>query len=224
MWQTSYIGFLRNYICLCWLSCASLRSNFKHYSFLSLLPSGTEKVVWNGNTKEPSEHWKAAWNFSTGDERKPMIAWDSSNVYIRPQFFSGKSNVSRTISRVDIYFFSYNLGYLKCFFFSSGKSNVSRTIFWSFIWFSDFLRDCFHVEVPRTTTVCLDLLQFISFFHVILSYINSDLEYDLFFLSFNCLLLDRFSTKFTLDLSTKGSCWINKFRGQWFFVFNFEFF
>ena len=193
MWQTSYIGFLRNYICLCWLSCASLRSNFKHYSFLSLLPSGTEKVVWNGNTKEPSEHWKAAWNFSTGDERKPMIAWDSSNVYIRPQFFSG-------------------------------KSNVSRTIFWSFIWFSDFLRDCFHVEVPRTTTVCLDLLQFISFFHVILSYINSDLEYDLFFLSFNCLFLDRFSTKFTLDLSTKGSCWINKFRGQWFFVFNFEFF
>ena len=118
-----------------------------------------------------------------------MIAWDSSNVYIRPQFFSGKSNVSRTISRVDIYFFLTILVILNVFFFSSGKSNVSRTIFWSFIWFSDFLRDCFHVEVPRTTTVCLDLLQFISFFHVILSYINSDLEYDFFFSFFQLFIL-----------------------------------
>ena len=34
--------------------------------------------------KEPSEHWKDAWDFSTGDELKLMIAWDSSNINIQP--------------------------------------------------------------------------------------------------------------------------------------------
>ena len=58
--------------------------------------------------------------------------------------------------------------------------SLTLTIFWSFIRFSYFLKDCFHVEdhncLPR------DLLQFFFFFfHVILSSINSDLKYNFLF-------------------------------------------
>lgn len=41
-----------------------------------LLQSSTEKVVGTAMPKELPEQWKAAWEFSTGDELR--IQWESS--------------------------------------------------------------------------------------------------------------------------------------------------